>query len=177
MRPHTSRYPRTRGFTLVEFTIAMSMTLALASSLMILLQQHLTMFQMSLQNNFLVDDAPKIGSILNRILNQVDHYFVYGTKTDALNGANPVNTGGVAVRLFFRTPTGSFDQGIIVAEASGSKMLLNYYAYKNGQWPTNASWTISSHVSGVQFANSTGILLAQLTGPMGEQVTYAGASQ
>ena len=70
------------------------------------------------------------------------------------------------------------DQGIIVAEPSGSKTLLNYYAYTNGQWPsTRLLEHQATRAQAVVFDNSTGILLGQLTGPQGEQVTYAGTSQ
>ena len=75
-----------------------------------------------------------------------------------------------------RNPDGTYDQAIISFELRGVEKQLNfYYKDKNwNSWPNNPRWTISSEPSGVDFDNTTGILLVTLTGPKGDEITYAG---
>ncbi len=175
IRKPTRRRPS--GFTLVEMTLVIFMALQLSVALMILLNQHLVMFRAANQANFLVQEAPGIGALMNRILNQVDHYYIYTNKSDAINGTNPVNSGGSVVKLSFRTPSGTPEEGIIAYESVSGTNSLGYYARKDNSWPDQSSWVITSRPTQVTFSNSTGILLVQLVGPLGEEITYAGTSQ
>lgn len=170
------RRRRQGGMTLVELTVYIAMALALSAMLLMMLQSHFTFMQMLTSMRFLRDDAPQINVMLTGILGKADSYRIYGSTANALAGVNAVNTGGTAVRLRFRNPDGSFEEGIVSFGTVAGKPQLGYHN-SNGAWTTTPDWVISQQPVAVTFADDTGILLVTLTGPYGEQVTYAGTGE
>ena len=72
------------GFTLIEMTIAMVMSLGVASATMLLLSQQLSFIKMVQKFDFLRDDAPSINLLVSRIVGRATGYRLYATKAAAV---------------------------------------------------------------------------------------------
>lgn len=166
---------RRAGFSLLEVSVAMSLLIVLGVALVTMIQQHTMFIKLFRQQAFLATEAPQIGNLLGRILNQADHYFVYATKDDALAGGAPVLTTGHALRLFFKTPTQEIVERLIVVEDTASGKALNFLGWRSDG--TQTSWTISSKIQDAEFLSDQGILNMTLEGPNGEVVTYGGGAR
>jgi prepilin-type N-terminal cleavage/methylation domain-containing protein len=166
---------RKAGFTLLEMSTAMSLMVVLGVALVTLVSQHTQFLKLFRQQAFLATEAPQIGNLLGRILNEADHYFVYATKDDALSGGMPILTSGHALRLFFKTPTQETEERLIVVESTGSGAALKFYGWLADG--TATSWTITSKIHDAEFLSTEGILNMTLEGPNGEEVTYGGGAR
>ena len=168
--------PSERGFTLLEMTMALVLSMGIAFVIIGLLQQQVSFSRALADFRFLRDEAPQLNTLLANIVNKADNYRIHNNLSDAKNLTGAVRSNGRAIRLRFRNPDGPYDQAIISFELRGGEKQLNfYYKAKNwNSWPNNPRWTISSEPSGVDFDNTTGILLVTLTGPKGDEITYAG---
>lgn len=169
---HIHSRRRKAGFTLLEVSTAMSVMLVLGVALLVMLQQHTQFLEMFRRQSFLASEAPKIGNMLGRILNEADHYFVYADKDDALVPGQPILTPGHAVKLFFKTPNQETEERMIVAEDTATGSALRFYSWDTDG--TMASWTITDRISSAEFQSDQGILNMTLEGPNGERVTYGG---
>lgn len=174
MRAPLSR--ATRGFTLIEMTLAMALTLGIAAAVIGMLQQQISFTGILARFQFLREDAPQINTLMTNLVNRSDSYRIYGSRANAIAATGAVQTGGRALRLRFREPDGTTSNAIISFEDHNGKNRLNFYYRPNGQtsWPTTPTFVISSLPSLVDFSNNTGILLVTMTGPNSEQITYAG---
>lgn len=159
----------------MEVSTAMGLMVMLSGALVVMLQQHLNFMTMAQRQSFLAEEAPKIGDILGRIFQKTDHYFIYSNLEGAQTAAAPVLTGGRAVRLFFRTAGQTTEERIIAAEAGGTGTNLRFYARQEDG--TMTSWLICQGLQGVNFRADEGILVATLTGPNGEEISYCGGSR
>ncbi|MGV2479986.1 UNVERIFIED_CONTAM: hypothetical protein IGO34_24590, partial [Salmonella enterica subsp. enterica serovar Weltevreden] len=101
----------------MEVAAGMAIMLMVSAALVIMLQQHLTFMQLAQRQSFLAEEAPKIGSVLGRMFQQADHYFIYENLAQARGGGAPVLAGGTAVRLFFKTAAQTTQERFITAEA------------------------------------------------------------
>ncbi|MDF1740152.1 MAG: hypothetical protein P1U86_13400 [Verrucomicrobiales bacterium] len=165
-----------RGFTLIEMTLALSMTLTIAGVLLILLQQQLSFGQALGQFSFLRDEAPQVNTLLTSLTSRADNYRIFANLDSAKNFSNAVRSGGKALRLRFRNPDGSTQDGIVAFEERNDSKELNYYL-KDGDttaWSSTPRWTVSSQPENIVFDNSFGILIVTITGPNGDEITYAG---
>lgn len=169
-------FRKAKGFTLIEMTVALGMTLGIASTIVGILHQQVAFIGLVSRFQFLRDEAPQINTLLTTIINKSDSYRIYGNIVNAKAGSGAVQAEGRALRLRFRNPDGTTSNAIISFENQAGKNRLNYYFKPQGQssWPTSPSWTISSRPTLVDFSNTSGILLITMTGPNGEQITYAG---
>ncbi len=166
---------RRAGFTLMEVSTAMGLMLILGSSLVVMLQQHVTLMSLAQRQSFLSDEAPKIGNLIGRILSQADHYLVYQTHDAAVAGTAPVLAGGRAVRLFFRAADQTTQVRIVSAQAvAGGVDLRFHHTLADG---SQTSWSICNRLGDATFAADQGILTVTLSGPNGEQITYGGGAQ
>ena len=165
-----------KAFTLVEMTLVLAMLMILAAALMMMLQSHVIFMRALGSYAFLRDDAPQINNMLTGIFGKADTYRIYGSLANAQAKVAPVNTGGTAIWLGFRNPNGSFEEGIVAFETVGGNK-LNFYSFTGGVWNGVPNWTISQQPSTVTFADTNGIVLVTLTGPMGEQITYGGTGE
>jgi hypothetical protein len=167
---------RAGGFTLLEMTFALTMTLGIAAMLIGILQQQVSFTSMLVQFRFLREEAPNINTLMTTMINKADTYRIYGSTSHAMAGTNAVQNNGKAILISLRNPDGTSSRAIITHELQGGANRLNYYHLAEGQatWPTAPSWTISSRPSQVNFSNSSGILLITMNGPDGEEITYAG---
>jgi prepilin-type N-terminal cleavage/methylation domain-containing protein len=164
------------GFTLIEMTLALALSLGISATVVAILRQQISFTQIIANFQFLREEAPQVNSLLATILQEADSYRIYGTRANAMSATSAVQTGGRALRLRFRNPDGTADFAVIAFESINGVSRLNYYyrAANETSWPTDPRWVISSRPALVDFANDTGILLITMTGPNGEQITYAG---
>jgi type II secretory pathway component PulJ len=163
------------GFTLLEMSAAMAVMMVVSSALVAMMQQHVAFLQRCQQQVFLTSEAPKIGNLLNRILNSADHYFVYATKEDALGSGLPILTSGSAVKLFFKSAAQTTEPRVLSVELSPSGASLRFYTPQSTSPET--SWTVSSKFRSSSFLSEDGILSLSLLGPNYEQVTYYGGAR
>lgn len=164
------------GFTLVEMTLALALSLGISATVVAIMRQQVSFTQINASFQFLCQDAPQVNSLLATILQKADSYSIYGTRADAMSATSAVQTGGRALRLRFRNPDDTENLAVVAFEEISGVSRLNFYFLATGQtnWPNNPTWVISSRPALVDFANDTGILLITMTGPRGEQITYAG---
>lgn len=160
------------GFTLLETSVAFSVLTVIGVALLVMLQQHAQFLEMFRRQSFLAAEAPKIGNLLARILNEADHYFVYAGKDEALAAGQPTMAAGHAVKLFFKSPNNGTEERMIVAEETAKGTALRFYSW--GTDGATSSWTIAGNLGGASFQSDQGILNMTLEGPNGEVVTYGG---
>ncbi len=160
------------GFTLLEMSAAFGVLMVIGIAMLAMLQQHTKFLELFRQQSFLAAEAPKIGNLLSRILNEADHYFVYPGKAEALAAGQPTMAPGQAVKLFFKSPNQGTEERMIVAESTTKGTALRFYSLR--QDGTTSSWTIASRLGGASFQSDQGILNMTLQGPNGEVVTYGG---
>lgn len=167
---------KSRGFTLMEITLALALAMGIAASVLGLLQQQISFTQILGRFQFLREEAPQINTLLTSLLSGSDSYRIYPSRSYAAAGLGAVTNNGRALRLRFRNPDGSASYAIVAFETVAGKDSLNLYYKPSGQmsWSSTPSWTISSQPTLVNFSNNTGILLVAMTGPNGEEITYAG---
>ncbi|MEC5127934.1 hypothetical protein VSU19_14305 [Verrucomicrobiales bacterium BCK34] len=167
---------RSGAFTLIEMTLALSMTLTIAAVLLVLLQQQLSFGQALGKFSFLRDEAPQVNTLLTSLTSRADSYRIFTDLDSAKSFSNAVRSGGKALRLRFRKPDGTTQDGIISFEERNGSKELNYYL-KDGNttaWSSTPRWTVSSQPENIVFDNNFGILLVTITGPNGDEITYAG---
>lgn len=170
------RQLRRRGFTLLEMTLAIGMSLGIAGMLVGLMQQQVSFTRMLTQFRFLREEAPNINTLMTTVINKADSYRIYTSTGNAKAATGAVRNNGRALRLRLRNPDGTTAHAIIAFELQGGVNRLNYYHRNsaNSSWSNTPSWTITSRPALVDFSNSSGILLVTMTGPDGEEITYAG---
>lgn len=173
--PRSNTLRTAAGFTLVELSVAISLMLMLSSILVVMLQQHLTFMEMAKRQTFLTNEAPSIGALLGRIINQADHYFVYANHDSARAGSQPIMSNGKAVRLFFRAADQTTRERLVAVETSGGITRLKFYTIQPSGSET--SWVVSDKLADASFSADQGILNATLYGPYGEEITYSGGSR
>src|SRR5690606_38876734 len=146
---------RPAGFTLVEMTLAVAMSLGIAFAVIGLLQQHLSFTQVISRFQFIRDEAPQINTLLTTLVNKADSYRIYGNRANATAPSGAVQGGGRSLRLRFRNPDGTVSHAIVSFESQNGGNRLNFYFRNTGQatWPTTPSWTISSRPQRVDFSN------------------------
>ncbi|MEN3943765.1 hypothetical protein WJU23_20865 [Prosthecobacter sp. SYSU 5D2] len=166
---------RRNGFTLLEVSTAMGLMITLSGALILMLQQHLSFMAMAQRQSFLIQEAPKIGSILGRIFQQADHYFIYENLEAAGLGAAPRLVDGGAVRLFFKTAAQTTEERIIAAEEEAAGTSLRFYTRQADG--SSTSWLICQGLQAASFRADGGILEATLTGPNGEEISYCGGAR
>lgn len=171
----STRRSRRAAFTLLEVSTAMGLMLVLGSSLVVMLQQHVTFMGLAQRQSFLADEAPKIGNVVGRIFSQVDHFMVHDTHDAAVAGGTPVLAGGRAVRLFFRAADQSTEIRIVSVQPLAEGVDLRFYHTQADG--TLASWSISDRLNDASFAVDQGILTITLSGPNGEIITYGGSAR
>lgn len=163
---------KTRAFTLLEMTMAVALSLGIAATLIGLLQQQVSFTSVLSKFSFLRDDAPQVNTLLSSLINRADTYRLFQSYQNAKSLSNPVRGNASTLWLRFRNPDGSVDNGAVVYE--NAKLNFYYKHHNQANWPSSPSWTISSKPSSVVFANTSGVLEITMTGPTGEEITYAG---
>lgn len=175
--PRVWRRKVSRGLSLMEVTLAMTMTMIIGTASVTMIAQEVSFMSLMRAFSFLRDEAPIVNSLVVRLFSQAESYRIYGSKSAAFSGGTSINTGGKAVWLSFRNPDGTTQQAVVAFEGTGANVALNYYHRTTSGWGSSPNWTITSRPSNVTFADDTGVLLITLTGPAGEQLTYVATGE
>ena len=77
------RQRRSRGFTLLEMTFAIGMSLGIAAMLVGLMQQQVSFTRLLTQFRFLREEAPNINTLMTTMLNKADSYRIYTSTGNA----------------------------------------------------------------------------------------------
>lgn len=167
---------RKAGFTLIEMSLALALSIGIAAVIISMLSQQVSFARALGEFRFLRDEAPQVNTLVTNIVYKADKYRIFPNLDSAKAFQGAVRTGGTALRLRFRHPGGGADHAIICFENRNGEDQLNYYFRSNGDsgWSDSPGWTISKQPSSVEFDNSTGILLITLRGDSGDEITYAG---
>ena len=178
MTPQTSRPTNRwkRGFTLIEMSMAMTLSITIGAIMITLLQQQISFHRITRAQNFLVQEAPQISNIVTQILNRGDAYRIHVDLTDAISNAGAVESGGKVLVIGFNNPDNTQEFGMIAYELIDDEPVLGYYnlsAAGNFAGAGNPDWIISRQVENVVFFVQNGFFRLQLTGPAGESITYS----
>lgn len=166
-----------RGFTLLEMTIVLMISLMAGSMVMALFNQQMTFLRMFRAQSFITEEAPVISVYLNRMVGKADRFRLHASVSDALAGDNPRTTSSPVCVLNFRTPDGDMRASILSFEDRGDGPALYYYIVPQSGVMADPQIMISNQPENVEFFLEQGILRTRLTGPEGEQLTYSGTSQ
>jgi prepilin-type N-terminal cleavage/methylation domain-containing protein len=165
---------RQNGFSLIELTLVVSLSVMLASGVVGMFNAHLQMINQAVQYQFLAKDAPFIGLLLTKTIGNAEDYRIFGKRSDAVIGSPAVLTGP-AVRLWMRQPNSTFRQAILSFESIGNHPGIYFFLADNtGAFPAAPSWELAGgQLTGATFDASTGLLRATLNGSYGDQYTFA----
>src|ERR1700738_2065481 len=103
------------GFTLIELTLVMAISVMVAGALIGMFQAHIQMLTQALKYKFLAQDAPFIGLLLTRTIGNAEDYRIYSSGSSARSNGAPVLTGP-AVKLWMRQPNSTFRQAVVSFE-------------------------------------------------------------
>lgn len=166
-----------RGFTLIEMAIAMIISIAIGGVMMSLLQQQVSFHRIMRTQNFLVEEAPQINHTVTSVLAQADAYRIHTNLTNAIADTNAVTADGKALVLGFTNADGSQQFGIIAIETVADQTYLGYYNLDPSvtfAGAGNPDWIISRQVTDATFFVENGVFRMEVTGPVGESITYSG---
>ena len=163
------------GFSLIELTLVVSLSVVLASAVLGMFNSNLQMMNQAVKYQFLAKDAPFIGLLLTRTIGNAEDYRIFATRNNALNDTSAVLTGP-AVRLWMRQPNSTFRQAILSFEPINNHQGIYFFLADDltGAFPATPSWELAGgQLTGATFDASTGVLLATLNGSYGDQYTFA----
>ena len=185
---------RQRGFTLIELTLVLGISVMIASTLVGMFNVQLQMMKQAAQYQFLAEDAPFIGLLLTRTIGNAEDYRIYPSRDAAENDTGRA-LSGPAVRLWMAQPystslpqdsTKWFRQAILSFETiNGHQGIYFFLADPNtGAFPATPNWELAgSQVTAATFnadatSNPTtgilpGVLLITLNGSYGDQYMFA----
>ena len=169
------RKRRQGGFSLIELTLVVSLSVMLASAVLGMFNTNLQMTNQAVQYQFLAKDAPFIGLLLTRTIGNAEDYRIFASRNNAVTGTPAVLTGP-AVRLWMAQPGGTFRQAILSFETIGGHQGIYFFLANDttGAFPATPSWELAGgQLTNATFDASTGLLLATLNGSYGDQYTFA----
>jgi hypothetical protein len=177
---------RQRGFSLVELTLVLGVSMMIASALVGMFNLHLQMMKQTTQYRFMAEDAPFIGLLLTRTIGNAEDYRIYASRTAAQSQTETPILSGPAVKLWMAQPGGTFRQAILSFEIiSGHQGIYFFLADPNtGIFPATPNWELAgSQLTAATFnanANSNpttgilpGVLLITLNGSNNDQYMFA----
>jgi hypothetical protein len=172
------------GFSLIELTLVVGLSVMIASAVVGLFNANLRMLNQGVQYQFLAKDAPFIGLLLTRTIGNAEDYRIYSSRTAATSTTGTPVLTGPAVRLWMHQPRGptnnqpndTFRQAIVSFETIGGHQGIYFFLADDitGTFPTTPSWELAGgQLTNATFDASTGLLLATLNGSYGDQYTFA----
>jgi prepilin-type N-terminal cleavage/methylation domain-containing protein len=172
---------RQSGFTLIELTLVMGISVMVAGALIGMFQAHIQMLTQAAKYNFLAQDAPFIGLLLTRTIGNAEDYRIYSTGAVARSSNGVPVLNGLAVKLWMRQPNSTFRQAVVSFEtpANGHQGIYFYVTDSTtGTFPTTPNWELAGaqaagQITAVTFAANTGVLLATLTGSYFDQYIFS----
>jgi prepilin-type N-terminal cleavage/methylation domain-containing protein len=183
-----SKTRRDRGFTLIELSLVVAISLLVASALIGMFQTHIQMLNQAAKFRFLAQDAPFISLLLSRTIGNAEDYRIYTTGAIARTGSSGGTPGltGSAVRLWMSQPNNTtYRQAVVSFESLNSQPAKLYFYLTDlttGVFPTTPNWEMAGgDLTNVTFTATTvatnpqnpGILLAKLTGSNNDWYQFA----
>lgn len=167
-----------RGFTLIEMGVVLVLSLLIASTSVTMLNQQVSFYQWLNSQNFLLQEAPVTNSLVVRILSQADAFRIHSIEEDALSDTNGLTTGGKVLVVGFSQPDGSQRYGLLKFEKEDGDPtgIFSYSPLNEAGTAVASTWTITSGAADIEFGIVNGILIIEMTGPYGGQLTYAATS-
>jgi Prokaryotic N-terminal methylation motif len=175
---------RQSGFTLIELTLVLGVSVMVASALIGMFEAHIQMLNQAFKYTFLAQDAPFIGLLLTRTIGNAEDYRIYASGTAARANGTPALTGP-AVQLWMRQPNSTFRQCVVSYETyNGHPALYFYLASSTGVFTATPNWELA----GGQLTNALfvfdsatispldphpGVLLITLTGSNNDWYKFA----
>jgi Prokaryotic N-terminal methylation motif len=166
---------RQGGFSLIELTLVIGVSVMLASAVVGMFNTNLQMTNQAVKYQFLAKDAPFIGLLLTKTIGNAEDYRIFANRNNAVAGTSAVLTGP-AVRLWMAQPNGAFRQAILSFETIGGHPGIYFFLASDttGTFPATPSWELAGgQLTNATFDASTGLLLATLNGSYGDQYTFA----
>jgi prepilin-type N-terminal cleavage/methylation domain-containing protein len=170
---------RQSGFTLIELTLVMGISVMVAGALVGMLQAHIQMLTQASKFNFLAQDAPTIGLLLTRTIGNAEDYRIYADGPTARADGTRALTGS-AVRLWMRQPNSTSNvtsrQAVVSYEAiSGHSGIYFFLANSvTGTFSATPNWELAGgKLTGVTFDATSGVLLATLNGSYNDWYKFA----
>lgn len=168
---------RRSGFTLIELTLVMGVSVLVAGALIGMFQTHIQMLSQAAKYKFLAQDAPFIGLLLTRTIGNAEDYRIYATGTAARSNTNPALTGQ-AVRLWMRQPDSTFRQAVVSFEPTKSPPGIYFFLADptSGVFSATPNWELAGGQLSAATFNldaTTGVLLATLTGSYNDQYIFS----
>ncbi|MFZ3376644.1 MAG: type II secretion system protein [Chthoniobacterales bacterium] len=166
---------RQGGFSLIELTLVVGLSVMLASAVVGMFNTNLQMTNQAVKYQFLAKDAPFIGLLLTKTIGNAEDYRIFANRNNVVAGTPAVLTGP-AVRLWMAQPSGTFRQAILSFETIGGHRAIYFFLADDttGTFPAAPSWELAGgQLTNATFDASTGLLLATLNGSYGDQYTFA----
>ena len=180
MKALQRRFRRSRAYTLIELTLAMSVGMGLALMMLAIFNQQLAFLKIFNVQSFLTTDGPALNNYLSRVLGSAEGFQLYETPEGFEDNVEPSETEASVLVLKFKEPGGSFRYSMLSFEdPDGEKPQGLYFRHVS---PTTlalgeAEWALSTRAADVEFSIDAGILKVKITGPNGEEITYGGTQQ
>ena len=165
---------RLQGFTLIELTLVMGMSVMVAGALIGVLQSHIQMLNQAAKYKFLAQDAPTIGLLLTKTMGNAEDYRVYSSGAAARSNSAPT-LSGPAVGLWMRQPNSLFRRAVLAFETLNNQPAINFYlAAADGTFSGTPSWKLAGgELTSATFDATSGILTATLNGSFNDQYQFA----
>jgi prepilin-type N-terminal cleavage/methylation domain-containing protein len=168
------------GFTLIELTLVVSVSVMIATALAGMLNLHLQTMNQAAQYRFLAKDAPFIGLLMTKTIGNAEDYRIFANRANAVAGTPALLTGS-AVRLWIRQPNSTFTnldttyrEAILSFETIGGRPGIYFFLANNGTFPAAPSWELAgAPLTAATFDATSGVLLVTLNGSYNDQYTFA----
>lgn len=165
---------RSAAFSLLELSMAISISLGIAVGLLALIGQQIEFSRRIADFQFLRDEAPHINTLFAAIVSRADSYRIHADLPAAITGESTPDISGSALRLRFLQPDGSIREAILSSGPNGERGIHYYLGSLEGGFPAEPSWTVSRVPSSVSFSNVNGFLEITLQDDVGSEITYSG---
>jgi hypothetical protein len=171
---------RESGFTLVELTLVIGISVMVAGALIGMFQAHIQMLTQAAKYRFLAQDAPFIGLLLTRTIGNAEDYRIYADGSAARSDGTRTNSGS-AVRLWMRQPNSTFRQAVVSFETINGHAGIYFYLTNTATFSATPNWELAglaaepgaTTIPRATFDATTGVLLATLYGSYNDWYQFA----
>jgi prepilin-type N-terminal cleavage/methylation domain-containing protein len=162
------------GFTLIELTLVMAISILVAGALIGMFKAHVQMLTLAMKYQFLAQDAPSIGLLLTRTIGNAEDYRIYSSGTTARSSNGTAVLNGPAVKLWMRQPNSTFRLVVVSYETFNSHPGLYVFLTDTGVFTATPNWELAGgQLTNTTFDATTGVLLATLTGSYFDQYLFS----
>ena len=186
-----NKHKRYQGFTLIETTVVLLLTILISAAALGLLNNQIRAFGVLRSQDFMVTEAPQINNTLHRIMSNASSFQLFENKADAFTGTNPVTTDASAILLEYQSASRDATGGASAANQMAQTIRitfnettvpsqLEFYLTDPTSSPAKdpdagdaPDWIITDNAANVSFGILTGVFQTTITGPNGGVITYS----